>query len=161
MGVFPFLLCHLYLSLLASATHAHLVVVEAGDDAYLAVVVESVGVVFDKHHLCSHLEHEVLCRGVRRWREGAFYLGVIHEGSRGEAAHLVVVVFVGHAVVGGEADISLFGLWRERRVVARLESDEVLLCGAVLANVVEEVNKLHVGLPVDFLELNGDVIHLL
>ena len=163
--ILPFQRLYLDGLFVAFAEYQDLLLVEVGDmsNASIIIAVTACGVVLDKHHLGTDLQHQRLCRGVAVFWESPVDDSLIPEDLARKPLQFRVVVVVGHLVVGGQADVRrpvplrLAGEWRDDPAV---ELGQCLCRGMPLTDVVEDGQERIVLLTVDLFELDGDVVCL-
>ena len=149
--ILPILHPHVNIIVFSDASHLDIFVVQCHHMSDFPVVVFPFDVVLDEHHLRPHFQSEVKGGRVGIFGECAFYLGDVCERLRVEALHLVVVIFVCHAVVGSQSDISVLGIGHEGGVVSLVQGGDVFCRGMSFTDMVEKVNEGGVGLSVYFL----------
>ena len=152
-GVLPLLHLHLYLLGLTGANHPQAVGRRIGDtpDTSVEIALFARVVVADKHHLGTHLECQFQMGGIGIFGEVAFYRCPIADSRGLQPLQFLLIVAVGHIVMGGQADIALLRLGAEQGQIATVEFGQVVGSGLALTHMVENADKSGVLLAIDFL----------
>ena len=86
----------------------------------------------------------------------AFYVSLKCEGLCIQGLQLPVIDTVGAAVVGGQGDVTLFFVGLKRRHVPRVQSLQCAIIEPVVAYLVQELDKIGIGLAVDMPQFDAD-----
>ena len=127
------------------------------NDTDLAIVVESRGIVADKHHLRSDLQFEMGIGGVGHFGKVSIDMSVEGIAPSAESLQLRAVLAVGHSIVGDQPDKAVFLVRSEFGIQPHIEQLQVGVGGMSFADMVEDGQKSLVTLAVDLSELNCHV----